>query len=180
MRGPYASIVVMGVSGSGKSTIGALLAARLGLPFIDGDDLHPQVNKQKMAAGVPLDDADRQPWLDAIATALRQGSVVVACSALKRRYRDRLRESAADIKFIYLAGSPAQLAHRLQLRSHEFMPPELLDSQLAILEPPDPDENALTMDIRSSPAAIIECAAQWLDTSQDFSNRGVQHQRDEG
>jgi carbohydrate kinase (thermoresistant glucokinase family) len=138
-----------------------------------------------MGAGIPLDDADRLPWLDAIAAALRQGSIVVACSALKRRYRDRLRDSAPDIKFIYLAGTSAQLAHRLKLRSHEFMPPELLDSQLAILEPPDPDENPLTLDIRSSPEAIVDRAAQWLNTSQDLSSAekvrdGVQHQKDRG
>ena len=103
---PHPSIILMGVSGSGKSTVGALLATRLGLPFIDGDDLHPQANKQKMAAGIPLDDADRAPWLDTVAAALARAPVVVACSALKRRYRDRLRAKAPHVQFIYLAGSP--------------------------------------------------------------------------
>jgi carbohydrate kinase (thermoresistant glucokinase family) len=162
----HSSIVVMGVSGSGKSTVGALLATRLGLPFIDGDDLHPLANKQKMAAGHPLGDADRVPWLDAIAAALAHAPVVIACSALKRRYRDRLRESAPDVQFIYLAGTPTHLAQRLSARSHDFMPPGLLASQLAILEPPGSDENALTIDIRLSPDAIVDYATRWLNTSK--------------
>ena len=144
------------------------MAAKMGLPFIDGDDLHPLANKQKMAAGIPLDDADRAPWLDAIAAALAGDPMVVACSALKRRYRDRLRNGAPDIQFIYLAGPSALLAQRLSLRAHEFMPPGLLESQLAILEPPGSDENALTIDIRLSPGAIVDCAAQWLNTSKRF------------
>ena len=106
-------IVVMGVSGSGKSTVGALLAVQLGLPFIDGDDLHPAANKRKMAAGIALDDADRAPWLDAIARVLARAPAVVACSALKRRYRDRLRVAAPDLKLVYLAGSRALLAQRI-------------------------------------------------------------------
>jgi carbohydrate kinase (thermoresistant glucokinase family) len=158
----HTSVVVMGVTGSGKSTVGALLAARIGLPFIDGDALHSEANKRKMAAGIPLDDADRAPWLDAIATALAEAPVVVACSALKRSYRDRLRAGALDVQFIYLAGPPTLLAQRLGARSHEFMPPSLLESQLAILEPPGFDENALTIDIRLSPEAIVDCAARWL------------------
>jgi len=152
----------MGVSGCGKSTVGALLAAKVDLPFMDGDDLHPQVNKQKMAAGIPLDDADRAPWLDRIAAALAGAPMIVACSALKRRYRDRLRDGAPDVQFIYLAGPPALLAQRLASRSHEFMPPGLLESQLAILEPPGSDEDALTLDIRLSPETIVDCAARWL------------------
>jgi gluconokinase len=164
------SVIVMGVSGSGKSTVGALLAARLGLPFIDGDALHPQTNREKMAAGIPLDDADRAPWLDAVAAALAGSPVVVACSALKRSYRERLRAGAAHVRCIYLAGSPELLAQRLSRRSHEFMPPGLLASQLAILEPPGSDESALTIDIRLSPEAIVDLAARWLNTSQDFSS----------
>jgi gluconokinase len=161
------SIVVMGVSGSGKSTIGALLATRLRLPFIDGDDLHPQANKQKMAAGIPLDDADRAPWLNIVAAALAGTPTVIACSALKHRYRDRLRVGLPDLRFIYLTGMSSLLAERLRTRSHEFMPPELLESQLAILEPPGSDENALTIDIQLSPEAIVDCAVRWLNTSQD-------------
>ena len=166
---PHPSIIVMGVSGSDKSTVGALLATRLGLPFIDGDDLHPQANKQKMAAGIPLDDADRAPWLDTIAAALARAPVVVACSALKRRYRDRLRAKAPHVQFIYLAGSPELLAQRLSTRSHEFMPPELLESQLAILEPPGSDENAFTVNIQLSPEGIVDCAVRWLNTSRDLA-----------
>lgn len=153
----------MGVSGSGKTTIGAMLAARIGLPFIDGDDLHPSANKEKMAAGIPLDDADRAPWLDAVAAALISDPVVVACSALKRCYRDRLRKAVADLKFINLAGPPTLLAQRLGARSHEFMPSGLLESQFAILEPLSSDEDALTVDIRLSPSAIVDYAAGWLN-----------------
>jgi gluconokinase len=154
----------MGVSGSGKTTVGAQLAGRIGLPFIDGDDLQPVANKQKMAAAIPLDDADRAPWLDAIAAALVREPVVVACSALKRCYRDRLRKASADVKFIYLAGSPKVLEQRLGARSHEFMPPALLESQLAILEPPASDEDALSIDIGLSPHAIVDRVARWLQT----------------
>jgi gluconokinase len=157
------SIIVMGVSGSGKSTVGSLLATRLGLPFVDGDDLHPAANKQKMAAGISLDDADRAPWLEAIARVLVRAPVVVACSALKRRYRDRLRRTAPDIKFIYLEGSRTLLAQRLGARSHEFMPPELLDSQLALLEPPGADEGALTIGIHPPPEQIVDLAAARLE-----------------
>jgi len=167
---PHPSIILMGVSGSGKSTVGALLATRLGLPFIDGDDLHPQANKQKMAAGIPLDDADRAPWLDTVAAALARAPVVVACSALKRRYRDRLRAKAPHVQFIYLAGSPELLAQRLSTRSHKFMPPELLESQLAILEPPGSNENAFTVNIQLSPEAIVDCTVRWLNTSRDLSS----------
>jgi gluconokinase len=165
------AIVVMGVSGSGKTTVGALLAARLQLPFSDGDDLHSEANKQKMAAGIPLEDVDRAPWLDAIVAALAGARMVIACSALKRRYRDRLRAGLPDVRFIYLAGTPRLLAERLRTRSHEFMPPELLESQLAILEPPGSDENALTIDIRLSPEAIVDLAARWLNGSRDFLSR---------
>jgi gluconokinase len=160
------SIVIMGVSGSGKSTVGPQLAHRLGLPFLDGDDLHSQANKQKMSAGIPLDDADRAPWLDAVAAALAGSSAVIACSALKRAYRDRLRGAAPGVEFIYLAGSPALLAQRTRQRAHEFMPPGLLASQLSILEPPGPDENALTVDIAQAPMDIVECAARWLNAQR--------------
>jgi gluconokinase len=162
----HCSIVVMGVSGSGKSTVGALLATRLRIPFIDGDDLHSAVNKQKMAAGIPLDDADRAPWLDTIAAALARAPAVIACSALKRRYRDRLREAAPDSNFVYLAGSPTLLRQRISVRAHRFMPPELLESQLTTLEPPSADENALTIDIQLSPEEIVDRAARWLNTAK--------------
>jgi gluconokinase len=142
-----------------------MLAAKIDLPFVDGDDLHSKASKQKMAAGIPLDDADRAPWLDTIAATLARAPVVVACSALKRRYRDRLRAGAPDVRFVYLAGPSTLLAQRLKTRVHEFMAPELLESQLAILEPPGSDENALTIDIRLSPEAMVDYATRWLNTS---------------
>ncbi|KZE91386.1 gluconokinase [Microbacterium sp. TNHR37B] len=133
-------IVVMGPSGSGKSLVGAALAARRGARFVDGDDLHPRANVAKMAAGVPLDDADRAPWLDAVALVLmRQAPVVVACSALRRAYRDRIRETCSDAWFVELVVDEGELKTRMSRRDH-FMPPALLDSQLATLEPLATDE----------------------------------------
>jgi gluconokinase len=155
-------IVVMGVSGSGKSTVGALLAERLRFLFVEGDDLHPIANKQKMARAIPLDDDDRRPWLDAIAAILKQKEVVVSCSALKHSYRDRLRNGLSELYFIYLSGSREILHQRLILRGHEFMPPALLDSQLATLEPPGVDECALTIDINAPVGKLVDLAADWL------------------
>ena len=141
------SVVVMGVSGSGKSTFGLALARRLGLEFVDADALHPAANRRKMAAGIPLDDADRAPWLDAVAEVLADGPVVVACSALRRRYRERLRQAAPDLALVLLEGSRDLLAARLEARIHEFMSPTLLDSQLDTLERPGPDEHPIVLDI---------------------------------
>ena len=155
-------IVVMGVAGAGKSTVGALLAARLGLAFIDGDQLHPESNKQKMSAGIPLNDKDRSPWLNAIERALGSGDVVVACSALKRKYRDRFRAVAPEVRFIYLFGTIDLLADRLAARSHEYMPASMLGSQLEALEPPDSTEAALTINIEKGPDEIINAAIHWL------------------
>jgi len=133
-------IVVMGPSGSGKSLVGAALAARLGAQFVDGDDLHPRANVAKMASGTPLTDADREPWLDAVALVLvRQSPVVVACSALRRAYRDRIRATCSDAWFAELIVPSTQLRERMSTRDH-FMPPALLDSQLATLEPLATDE----------------------------------------
>ncbi|WP_217807104.1 gluconokinase [Andreprevotia lacus] len=150
-------IVVMGVAGSGKTTIGMLLAARLGCPFTDADTLHSAANKAKMAAGLPLDDADRQPWLAsvraAIETAQRAGQPhVFACSALKAAYRDALSQGDTAIRFVFLHGSPALLAERLAGRSGHFFNPALLDSQLATLEAPI---GALQIDIAAPPASIV-------------------------
>jgi gluconokinase len=149
------TVLVMGVSGSGKSTVGALLATALGLRFVDGDSLHPESNRRKMAAGIPLSDADRQPWLAAVGAVLAQGGVVVACSALRRDYRDRLRSAASDLRLVYLRGSRDLLYQRVGARQHEFMPPALLDSQLATLEPPAADENAIVADVALAPDAIV-------------------------
>jgi gluconokinase/shikimate kinase len=142
-------VVLMGVSGSGKSTVGTLLAGRLGWDFEEGDDLHPATNIAKMVAGVPLDDDDRMPWLDEVAGWIRQHieagrSGIITCSALRRRYRDLLRGD--HVTFVYLSGTRDQIADRLADRHGHFMPASLLDSQFAILEPPGPDENAITVD----------------------------------
>ncbi|WP_158862104.1 gluconokinase [Leifsonia sp. AG29] len=140
-------IVVMGVSGAGKSTFGAALAASLGRAFLDADDLHPAENKAKMAAGIPLDDADRAPWLAAVSAAAREAApVVVACSALKRAYREAILSDAPGACFVELVVPRAELKRRLAQRTHEFMSPALLDSQLATLEPLGADEPGLRFD----------------------------------
>lgn len=152
--------IVMGVSGSGKSTIGEGLAMRLGQPFVDADSLHPQANRDKMARGTPLDDADRQPWLEAIVATMDRHrasgeSMVLACSALKHRYRDVLRGTHGDVRFVYLHAPRALLAERLGHRSGHFFDPTLLDSQLATLEEPSREE-ALWVDVGLPPAEAIE------------------------
>ena len=145
-------VVVMGVSGSGKSTVGRALAARLGVPYAEGDEFHPKANVDKMASGHPLTDADRWPWLRSIAGWIggQPEGGVVTCSALKRAYRDLLR-SAGDVWFLHLTGDRALLADRLGARSGHFMPAALLDSQLADLEPLGPDEPGLAVDIAVPP-----------------------------
>src|SRR6267143_827515 len=153
--------VIMGVSGSGKTTIGARLARELDIEFVEGDDLHPAGNVKRMAAGTPLTDADRRGWLLAIAARLKEAKrgrtgLVVSCAALKRSYRDLLRSvGAADVRFVYLAGSRALLAERMAQRRGHFIPAALLDSQLAILEEPSPDEHAWVCDIRDTPETIV-------------------------
>jgi len=153
--------IVMGVSGSGKTTIGARLARALGSEFVEGDDLHPPENVKRMTAGIPLTDDDRRGWLLAIAARLREAKrarigLVVSCSALKRSYRDLLRSvGETEVRFVYLAGSRALLAERLAQRRGHFMPPSLLESQLSILEEPSPDEGAWVCDIRQAPDAIV-------------------------
>jgi gluconokinase len=153
--------VMMGVCGSGKSLIGAQLARALDIEFVEGDDLHPADNVQRMAAGTPLTDDDRRGWLIAITARLREAKragvgLVVSCSALKRSYRDLLRSGGeVDLRFVYLAGSRALLAERLAQRRGHFMPPSLLESQLAILEEPSPGERAWVCDISAAPHAIV-------------------------
>lgn len=141
-----ARIVVMGPSGSGKSEVGIRLAAALGMPFADADDLHPPGNVAKMTAGIPLDDDDRMPWLDLVGAALRDAPrLVVACSALARRYRTRILEAAPDARFVELVVPSRELERRLRARTH-FMPPALLASQLATWEPLAADEPGLTVE----------------------------------
>jgi gluconokinase len=153
--------VIMGVSGSGKTTIGAQLARALDIEFVEGDGLHPPDNLKRMAAGMPLTDDDRHPWLISVAARLREAKragvgLVVACSALRRSYRDLLRTAgAADVRFVYLKGSRPLIAERMVNRPGHFMPPSLLESQLATLEEPSPDERAWVCDIRETPDAIV-------------------------
>ncbi len=150
----------MGVSGSGKSTVGAALAERLGLPFVDGDALHPLTNVERMAAGLPLTDEDRWPWLAAVGARLAEGDVVVACSALKRSYREAILAEAPDARFIHLTGSHELLDERMQQRTDHFMPPSLLESQLATLEPLAADEPGVAVEnvgpVDAVVAAIID------------------------
>ena len=150
----------MGVSGCGKSTVGRLLAARLGLPFLDADEYHPPENVAKMAAGVPLGDADRWPWLERLnaelAAADRSGpGAVLACSALKAAYRDVLRRGLPACRFVHLRGSRELIAARLAERRHRYMPASLLDSQFAALEPPG---DAIDIDVAQAPQACVEQA----------------------
>jgi len=150
-------VVLMGVAGAGKTTVGQALAQALGWRFVDADDLHPPANRAKMVRGEPLDDADRAPWLlrlaDDIRGWLHDGrDVVLAASALKARYREQLAVDPAQVRFVYLTGSPALLAERLQRRTGHFLPPSLLASQLADLEPP---EDALTVDVTPPPEALV-------------------------
>ncbi|RXZ48608.1 gluconokinase [Agromyces fucosus] len=156
-------IVVMGVSAAGKSTVGRLLADRLGLPFRDADDLHPASNVAKMAAGAPLDDADRGPWLHAVGAELEAApGIVLACSALKRSYRDRLRAAAPSVVFVLLHGSVELLSARAAARTEHFMPPSLLASQLAVLEPLAAEETGITVDVAGTPTEIVDRAIAGL------------------
>lgn len=142
-------LVVMGVSGSGKSTVGAALAERLDVPFADGDDLHPAANVARMGAGEALTDEDRWPWLDAVGTwlAAHPDGGVMACSALRRSYRDRLRSHAPTTRFVHLDGDPDLVAERQAARRDHFMPASLQGSQQATLEPLDPDEAGVRVDV---------------------------------
>ncbi|MET7543835.1 gluconokinase [Streptomyces sp. NPDC005507] len=154
-------IVVAGVSGTGKSTLGRLLADRLGVPFAEADDFHPPGNIAKMSAGVPLDDEDRRPWLESIGHWLRERDAngsggVIACSALKRRYRSTLRAACPDVYFLQLTASRDLLAERISQRTAHVMPKTLLDSQLAALGPLTPDEPGATLDAGTAPDAITD------------------------
>jgi gluconokinase len=153
--------VVMGVSGSGKSTVGAALAARLGVRFIEGDSYHPPHNVAKMASGLPLDDHDRVDWLNALADEIKAArahdtGLVLSCSALKRRYRDLLRQADPDLRFIHLHGPRVLIAERMAHRTGHYMPPMLLDSQLRDLEPLEADEAGLRLEITAAPDLLVD------------------------
>jgi gluconokinase len=150
-------LVIMGVAGCGKSTVAALLAGQMGWDFQEGDDLHSAENVEKMASGQPLTDDDRWPWLDAVASWIREHDFagipgIVTCSALKRAYRDRLY--GPHVVFVYLAGDHGEIRNRLSARINHYMPPALLESQLAWLEPPAADERAVTIGVAARPAEI--------------------------
>jgi len=154
-------VVVMGVSGSGKTTVATLLAERLGCAFQDGDDLHPRENVEKMRSGTPLTDVDRLPWLDAIARRIddwreRGEAGVITCSALKRTYRDIVVGRRPDANLVYLKGSRPLIHDRLRARTSHFMPVGLLDSQVAVLEEPAEDESPIVVDIGPAPSQIVD------------------------
>ncbi|WP_341946771.1 gluconokinase [Microbacterium sp. LWH11-1.2] len=154
---PHSPIVVMGVSGVGKTTIGEELARRRGTRFLDADDLHSPANIAKMSAGIPLVDDDRWPWLDLVGAALiAEPGVVVACSALRRVYRDRLRATAPATLFVHLAAAPERVAAQAEAREDHFMPPALLRSQIATLEPLGDDEHGVTVIVDADPDELVD------------------------
>lgn len=172
---PARLIIVMGVSSSGKSTIGAALGRALHAPFLDGDQYHPEANVEKMRAGTPLSDADRWPWLEALTAALKQaaarkGVAIGACSALKRAYRDFITEKAGEpVLFVYLDGSREVIGERMARRQHEYMPASLLDSQFATLEVPDAEtENVLAVPVTDSVDKIVRTVTGTLDHLRTF------------
>ncbi|RCK68152.1 adenylyl-sulfate kinase [Desertihabitans brevis] len=153
---PVRRIVVMGVQGSGKTTIGHLLGERLGWRFVDGDTLHSDEARARMAGGTPLTDEDRHPWLERVGQVLgSQAPVVVGCSALRRRYRDQLRRHAPDAVMVHGHADPELLAARVAGRQHEYMPPQLLQSQLETLEPLQDDEAGIVVDVDARPDDIV-------------------------
>lgn len=159
-------IVVMGVSGSGKSSVGRALAAALACPFLEGDAVHPPANVEKMRQGTPLEDADRWPWLDRIAEWIAANGAaggVVACSALRRSYRERLRRADSGLRFVHLDVPAAELLRRMEQRRH-FMPASLLHSQLETLESPGVEECALTVDATQAQEAIVAQTRSWLES----------------
>ncbi|MEC5170931.1 gluconokinase [Glaciihabitans sp. GrIS 2.15] len=161
-------LVVMGVSGCGKSTVAALLAGRLAWPFEEGDALHPQANIEKMTAGHPLTDEDRAPWLQKVAAWVEEQldagqSGLITCSALKRAYRDVINRRGSGIVFVYLSGTRETIAARLTARHGHYMPASLLESQFAALEEPTPDEPEITIDVGPAPGVIAQHIVEQLN-----------------
>lgn len=168
MNAGPALVVVMGVTATGKSTVGRELARRLGVEYADADDFHPQHNIAKMRAGEPLTEADREPWLAAIAEWLRERAAVGAvasCSALRRRHRDRLLAKAPDVVFLQLSGDESVLRERMQRREDHFMPESLLRSQLESFEPLSADEPGVTVDAEISPIDAVDTFRAWWRTA---------------
>ncbi|CAN7417494.1 gluconokinase [Neorhizobium sp. LjRoot104] len=165
-------LVVMGVSGCGKTSVGKMLASGLGYRFIEGDSRHPAANVEKMQSGIPLCDDDRWPWLETLGTELAEDeSTVISCSALKRSYRDLLRKKAGQpMTFVFLQGDRMLLAARMAARKHEYMPLSLLDSQLATLELPTAEPDVVTVDINQSLESIVSMAMTLLAARQRRSN----------
>lgn len=175
---PIPAVVVMGVQGSGKSTIGALLARRLGAVFVDGDTLHSEDNVLSMAAGNALTDEQRMPWLREVGQVLadgKAGGIVVACSALKREYRDLLREFVSDLFVVDPEGTMELVAERITERQHEYMPPELLQSQYDTLEPLQADEFGMVVDISRSPSELVEIISAALAHPASAEGQSIAH-----
>ncbi|GAB3658088.1 gluconokinase [Glycomyces tarimensis] len=167
-------LVVMGVSGAGKSTIAERLADRLGWPMAEGDEFHPEANIAKMETGTPLDDADREPWLRSLRDWISERdaageNTVVTCSALKRSYRDILREATADVHFVHLVGSIQVITERISARAGHFMPPSLLESQFHDLEPLGHDEDGIAVDVTYTPEQITDEVLEDLGIKGDAS-----------
>jgi carbohydrate kinase (thermoresistant glucokinase family) len=174
-------LIVMGVSGCGKTTIGDLVARELGVRFLDGDSLHPVENVAKMAAGTPLTDDDRWPWLAIVGSELAAAGsdgLVLACSALRRSYRDAIRAQAPDTVFLHLHGSRQVLGSRLEGRSGHFMPAALLESQLATLEPLGPDEAGVVADIAAPVAEVVRDALEGLARLRSGEDSGMKHREE--
>ncbi len=168
---PPAIVVVMGVAGSGKTTVAARLAERLGCAFQEGDALHPPENVARMSAGTPLTDADRAPWLARIAACIddwraRGRGGVVTCSALKSAYREVVVGDRAQVRLVHLAGGRDLIGDRLSARRGHFMPAALLDTQFATLEPPQPDARTLVLDVGPAPEELVEAIVRWLETGK--------------
>ena len=163
-------VIVMGVCGTGKTTVGRLIAERIGARFEEGDRFHPKANVEKMSRGEPLDDEDRWPWLESIGESIdewqRAGEdVVLACSALKERYREILLGDRPDMRLVHLHGTQDLISERMAQRQHHFMPASLVPSQFAALEPPAPDAHVFAADVVQSPEAIADEITQWIGES---------------